>query len=58
MLNNCFRTNDCVEDWQKKFKSIMQCVKPGVFKCITATKKGQKAQSMRIEKINSKEPLK
>ena len=58
MLNNGFRTNDCVEDWHRWFKSVMQCVKPGVLKCITATKKGQKTQSMRIERINSNEPLK
>ena len=33
-LSNCFRTNNCVEGWHRRFKAVMQCAKPGVYKCM------------------------
>ena len=56
--SNCFRTNNCVEGWHRRFKAVMQCAKPGVFKCIAKLMKEQKSQSNQIVRLNSGEPHK
>ena len=53
---NCFRTNNCVEGWHRRFKSVMQCANPGVFKCIEKIMKEQKTQSLEMQRLNAGEP--
>ena len=40
--NNCFITNNCVDSWHRRFKYVMQCANPVVFKYISAIRKEQK----------------
>ena len=56
--SNCFRTNNCVEGWHRRFKSVMQCANPGVFKCVQKIVKEQKTQSLEIMRLNAGEPPK
>ena len=51
-------TNNCVEGWHRRCKAVMQCDKPGVFKCIAKLLKEQNSQSNQIERLNSDEPHK